>query len=127
MPYKNKEVQLAAIHAWQLTHREAGLAANLKYRRSHRETAAASRAKRREAMTAFVQEQKAGKVCLKCGESDISRLVFHHIDPATKLFTIGSNGDGRPIQRIAEEIAKCVVWCRTCHATHHRNQQTKSF
>jgi hypothetical protein len=52
-------------------------------------------------------------------EADPSRLVFHHSDPATKLFVVGSHG-GRPIQAIVDEVAKCVLVCRPCHIAHHR-------
>ena len=42
--------------------------------------------------------------------------VFHHLDPSTKLFTIGVNR-GRAVT--LAEIEKCVVLCRPCHARRH--------
>jgi len=68
----------------------------------------------------FVAEQKIGKQCVRCGECDTDKLIFHHIDPATKLFEIA--GSGTPSHKaVLAEIAKCEMLCKHCHASGHDN------
>lgn len=69
-----------------------------------------------------MRKQKVGKVCVYCGEEDIDRLDFHHSDPATKCFTIGTTAT-RSREAILEEIAKCELLCHACHTITHN--QTK--
>lgn len=38
---------------------------------------------------------------------------FHHIDPLTKIFTIG--GNAQAISKLVAEINKCTVLCAVCH------------
>lgn len=66
----------------------------------------------------FVHDQKVGKVCNRCGEADLTKLVFHHTDPATKLFSLGDGGC-RSIQALIDEVAKCELLCRSCHTIYH--------
>jgi len=71
--------------------------------------AARSRDKRRR-----LAREVAGGKCLLCGYNRCSAaLEFHHIDPATKIFTIGSSGRG--LKTVLEEIKKCVLLCSNCH------------
>ena len=42
-------------------------------------------------------------------------MDFHHRDPATKAFNIASKIASRSPTSIAEEIAKCDVYCANCH------------
>lgn len=42
-------------------------------------------------------------------------LDFHHIDPSTKSFGIGSYGHSRSWERVKEELAKCILVCANCH------------
>jgi hypothetical protein len=58
--------------------------------------------------------------CVKCGETFLAALEFHHRDPAEKLFTVSrAFNDGRSIQEVLEEIAKCDVVCANCHRKEH--------
>jgi transposase-like protein len=60
--------------------------------------------------------EEAGGRCLICGyDRHPSALQFHHVDPATKEFTL-RNGDTRSIERMRAEAAKCVLLCANCHA-----------
>ena len=77
----------------------------------------------RQARAAFIRECKTGKVCVKCQESDIDKLHFHHVDPATKLFTIGRSD--RSIKAIIIEMAKCILLCNSCHQKHHKTKTGK--
>jgi len=56
--------------------------------------------------------------CSICGYEGVSRArVFHHVEPSEKSFEIRV---GRLKQDyLAEEVAKCLLLCRNCHATLH--------
>lgn len=57
--------------------------------------------------------------CQACGETDTVCLSFHHLDPNMKTATISSmwESDG-----LVDELAKCAVLCRNCHARVHAGQ-----
>ncbi|MEA2383928.1 MAG: hypothetical protein QOH72_3899 [Solirubrobacteraceae bacterium] len=59
---------------------------------------------------------EAGGCCAICGYArNPAALQFHHVDPATKEFTL-RNGDTRSLDRMRAEAAKCVLLCANCHA-----------
>lgn len=41
-------------------------------------------------------------------------MEFHHVDPSSKLFGIGS-GDTRSWETVKAELDKCVLLCSNCH------------
>ena len=52
-----------------------------------------------------------------CGyDRSIAALQFHHLDRATKQFTIGNLGITRSLERMRAEARKCVLLCANCHA-----------
>ena len=55
--------------------------------------------------------------CSKCGENNINVLDFHHIDPSTKLFAIGTarSKSGYSEDDVLNEITKCSILCCNCH------------
>lgn len=53
-----------------------------------------------------------GNKCAQCQKSD--ELEFDHIDPATKLFTIGQRWD-YAWGKMKTELDKCQLLCKTCH------------
>lgn len=55
--------------------------------------------------------QLGGK-CVKCGTA--SQLEFDHIDPETKSFDLANFSVSE--KRFQEELSKCQLLCRTCHA-----------
>ena len=60
--------------------------------------------------------EEAGGACSLCGyQRSHAALQFHHIDPATKAFTL-RNGDTRSLASARAEAAKCVLLCANCHA-----------
>jgi len=65
-----------------------------------------------------IQEIKKTKFCLKCGEKRHYVLDFHHTEPKNKTFQI-SQGEGRGWKAIEEEMDKCLVLCKNCHAEFH--------
>lgn len=55
--------------------------------------------------------------CVDCGESDLRVLDFDHRETEVKRTEVMKLAqDGYSIARIREEIAKCDVRCRNCHA-----------
>jgi transposase-like protein len=69
---------------------------------------------RRRVRTILIDE--AGGRCLLCGyDRNPAALQFHHVDRATKEFTL-RNGDTRSLARMRAEAAKCVLLCANCHA-----------
>ncbi|MGA2471489.1 MAG: helix-turn-helix domain-containing protein [Solirubrobacteraceae bacterium] len=58
-----------------------------------------------------------GGRCALCGyDRSPAALEFHHLDPATKLFSIAQQGFGRSLDQLRVEAAKCVLLCSNCHA-----------
>lgn len=61
--------------------------------------------------------------CLRCGETDMVCLDFHHRDPTQKIFGIArvnrGRGRARSTEEIRNEISKCVVLCANCHRRLH--------
>lgn len=55
--------------------------------------------------------------CIDCGANDIRVLEFDHLDDFEKTKGVGVLiGWGLGIERIKQEIDKCEVRCRNCHA-----------
>jgi hypothetical protein len=76
-------------------------------------------AARRTARRALIKSLKTP--CVDCGTTE-GRINFHHIDPKTKLFSVGSM-TSRSEAAIRADIAKCVCLCWPCHRKRHRNAQ----
>lgn len=53
--------------------------------------------------------------CKWCGSFKSVQLDFHHVDPSTKLFTIGGRRLALGNDKIVAEINKCTVLCAVCH------------
>lgn len=70
-----------------------------------------------------IDQIKLNRGCLVCGYKTFpGSLLFHHIDPTSKIQTVGNlRINGKKIITIEKEIAKCVVLCFNCHiALHNR-------
>ena len=127
MPYKDKEQQKAWVRAYNQAHRAECSARTIAYNQTHPEERKETSRKYRESYKAritehriakreFIQSLFAGQVCVMCGGGE--RLVFHHVDPATKCFNVG-NADTRSEVAIRAEVAKCIILCRSCHSRLH--------
>lgn len=78
-----------------------------------------STAQRKE-ITEWWKEYKRDLTCQVCGESRWWCLDFHHTDPTTKDMAVSAMVSNiKNKETILEEIAKCVVVCRNCHADIH--------
>lgn len=68
----------------------------------------------------YVENYKLKNPCKKCGERRPVLLTFHHRDSKTKKYTVASLiSRGRHLNTLIEEINKCDVLCRNCHALEH--------
>lgn len=56
------------------------------------------------------------KPCLKCGETRVWLIQFHHINPEEKLLQIHA---AKTIESAKEEAKKCVCLCSNCHNEYH--------
>ena len=62
---------------------------------------------------------KAEQGCRCCLEKDPVCLDMHHLDPNTKDDVVSALLINASRTRLWEEIEKCVVLCRNCHAKVH--------
>lgn len=68
----------------------------------------------------FISEIKSQISCQKCGENKEYVLDFHHIDRKNKENTIARmTSNYYNLNRIMEEIEKCIVLCANCHREFH--------
>ena len=56
--------------------------------------------------------------CIKCGESRVCCIEFHHVNPDSKSFSI-STSVMKSNSNILKEASKCVCLCANCHAEFH--------
>lgn len=64
-----------------------------------------------------IDKIKLDSGCCVCGYKRCSKaLDFHHLDPKTKEDGISRMHN---LEKILEEIKKCVIVCRCCHAEIH--------
>ena len=70
----------------------------------------------REDKKQYLDKYKLSKGCERCGYSECPEaLHFHHI--GDKEFCISKAiYDGTSLEKIKEEIKKCVILCANCHA-----------
>lgn len=66
-----------------------------------------------------------GGKCVKCGNSDIEILQFHHKDPKNKTFNLSGNYHLNNYKDLKKEADKCELLCTNCHAKQHVNQNKK--
>ena len=77
-----------------------------------------------------IQDLKIGLKCQKCGYNRCgASLEFHHIDPSDKDDIIAKMISNRySLERVQEEIKKCIVLCSNCHHEFHfLNNNDNSF
>lgn len=68
----------------------------------------------------LVADIKSNIACKKCGESKSYMLDFHHLDPSNKETTVARMiSNAYRIDKILNEISKCIVFCSNCHREFH--------
>ena len=82
-----------------------------------REYTIAAVTKRRAKLLEKALEYKGGK-CSVCGyDRCVAALEYHHVDPASKEFTI--SGCIRSWEKTKAELDKCILVCANCHREIH--------
>ncbi len=115
MPRKNLE-ERRKLHKEYM---KKYLADPLRYE-THKRRVSSRNAKLRRESLEYISLLKSKNKCVVCGEATPCCLDFHHLNPAEKIFEIGAVGRRRPsIQKLKDEIAKCVLICRNCHSKLH--------
>lgn len=76
------------------------------------------RKKRKQKRKAWYIKLKQSKVCCKCGESRWYCLDFHHTDEKKENIA-NMYVRGTALEKIKEELEKCIVFCSNCHREHH--------
>lgn len=81
--------------------------------------------KYRQQLEDFLIEYFSNHPCVKCGESDVIVLEFHHREPSQKEYNISQMKQfGFGIKKVQTEIEKCDVLCANCHkriTAQHQN------
>jgi len=62
-----------------------------------------------------------GNKCACCGYDKCLRILeFHHINPKTKSFSLGSaRGNISSWKNLVNELKKCILVCQNCHGEIH--------
>lgn len=75
-----------------------------------------------------IQDLKQELKCAKCGYDKCgAALDFHHRDPAEKDERVAQMVSNRyALDKVREEIKKCVVLCANCHREFHAIEHENS-
>ncbi len=80
--------------------------------------------KKQEFLFSFKDKLK----CEKCGYDEYKcALDFHHLDPLKKEFGIGNVTTSKFVNKIEEEIQKCIPLCANCHRVFHYRQKSEGI
>jgi len=66
----------------------------------------------------FIQTLKKSLKCIKCGESRWYVLDFHH-HIGEKEYNINKMISRNSLEKIKQELEKCIPLCSNCHIEHH--------
>ena len=73
----------------------------------------------------YVDDIKRDSCCKECGEDHPATLDFHHQDGEKTGNVSDLVKDEYSIERIQEEIDKCIILCSNCHRKHHYGERFK--
>lgn len=106
MSFKNKEQELKYRRAW--------------YRRN-KEKLTLKVSTRRNELRQWFRDYKATLSCVKCSESHIACLEFHHPNgEGTEVIRPGLLASrGWSKKRVLVALKKCIVLCANCHRKEH--------
>ena len=114
----NKEAILAEKKQYDEDHKEERAARDKQYYEDNRKAIKA----KRDARSLELFEYKGG-ACEHCSSRELDYLAmyeYHHVDPTTKLYTVGLIMKG-PMDRLYAEVDKCLLLCANCHRKEHVN------
>ncbi|MBU3923558.1 MAG: hypothetical protein KJ592_01435 [Nanoarchaeota archaeon] len=104
MPYKDIKERRACRRRWY--------AGNKKSEKGHIK-------RRKLEIKKWFCKHKSNLSCLKCGESHVATIDFHHSFGDKEKNISKMVADGYSIDRIKEELEKCEVLCSNCHRKIH--------
>ena len=117
--YSKREERLKYAAEYRKTHPEYTQWYKDKYYQDNRErmiSYSSQHCKDRSAKThIFIDSLKTP--CVKCGETRLWIIQFHHINPTEKSFNLSNSHYGK--DKIIEERKKCVCLCSNCHDEFH--------
>ena len=67
-------------------------------------------------------ENLLGNRFLTCPDKCLGALDFHHVDPVQKDFAISDSNIYKDINKLKEEVDKCMLVCANCHRELHYNE-----
>lgn len=74
---------------------------------------------RRKRIKEELLEYKGGK-CQLCGyQKCSSALDFHHLNPEEKDFSLSTTSSYKNIDKMKQEVDKCILVCANCHREIH--------
>ena len=80
-----------------------------------------------ESVRSVIRREKIERGCCVCGYRDsFSALHFDHINPSSKSFSL-SRTNGRSMDEVRAEMAKCTVMCANCHAVRSHEERHGAF
>lgn len=114
MAYKNKQDERKKQH-------ECYLRSKNKYKARVKKQNKVYKTRNRD----YFNEYKINHGCCKCGyKSNAVALDFHHIDTYTKDANIARLiNSSWSIEKILQEVKKCVVICANCHRVEHNKEK----
>lgn len=119
----HKEQEKVRTAEYMKNHPKERRAYSAKQRLLHKEALARGFRERHKERREWILGIKSSLKCSRCGESRPMCLDFHHLDGSNKEYNISTMiGKHHPKERILNEIAKCIVLCRNCHAVEHWEQ-----
>ena len=78
------------------------------------------RREERKKRTKFIDDYKLEHGCAICGYNKCAAaLDFHHVDGDDKSFRIARGVGSNSMEKVKEEMAKCIVICANCHRELH--------
>lgn len=74
----------------------------------------------------FIENKKL-QGCAKCKDKRFYVLDFHHVNPEQKDGTIAHMIKSSSIEKLVEEVDKCILLCANCHREFHYLEKEKGI
>ena len=111
---------------WKKENQDKVKKARLKWYYKNKEREIKRIVERKNIIVKWFNEYKKVLKCEYCGENNPCCLDFHHKNEKEKDYNISVMSNmGYSINRIKEEIDKCIVLCSNCHRKLHDNGRFK--
>lgn len=109
-----------ATAEWKKEHVKEIRAYGRKHYANNKDAYIARAVKRKKEIRDWLRKLKDTLKCSRCPESFWACLEFHHLDPAEKDVSLAKiYQKGWCLERIKQEIAKCIILCSNCHRKEH--------